>query len=383
MAAGFGPSDPLRLAGATHLLPRAKRAADSCGVTRLAELTHLDRMGLPVWQAVRPMSRALSVHQGKGAIDADAQVGALLEAIESHHAESLARTGPSCRFDALSPAARAPDLADFARNRSAPPPADADHDWVEASDCLSGAPIYLPFDCVSLDFTRNVPSRFDRASNGMAVGSSREEAIAVALQELIERDAVTVWRAGGLLACTSDGLRKESVPFGWFHEWCARAEQAGASLRFYYVRSLTGTPVFVCEINDFVKEGAPYRATHGSGCHPDPEFALFKALAEALQSRVTFVAGAREDVPPSGYAPLRSGAVVAFGLPLPASMDGVEWNAIAPGPAGADGVAGALERAGYVRAAIVDLGTIEGLHVVKAFVPGLGANERRRRNPRP
>lgn len=375
-----GPSDPLRTAGAASLLLPARRAAAACGVTRLAELTRLDRIGLPVWHAVRPMSRALSVHQGKGASDAEAQVGALLEAVESHHAENVRYDGPKCRFEDLPVQARPPTLTDFARDRAEPPAPDTRHEWLEALDLVSGGPIHLPFDLVSLDFTRNVPSPFDRASDGVAAGASREEAIAVALHEIVERDAVVEWKSRGLFACTADALQVETVPFDWFHDWIGRIEAAGADPAFYLVPSITGTPVFVCELNDFDKDGAPYRATWGSGCHPYPELALFKALAEAVQSRATIISGARDDLP-SKYRRVGDGAVVAFGLPLAPSMKGRGWDEIDPGPVGCGALAEALARAGYPQVAIFALGAPEGLYVVKAFVCGLGANERRRRAP--
>ncbi|MEV6575650.1 hypothetical protein [Streptomyces sp. NPDC051577] len=37
------------------------------GVTRVADLTGLDCIGLPVWTAIRPASLTLSTSQGKGA----------------------------------------------------------------------------------------------------------------------------------------------------------------------------------------------------------------------------------------------------------------------------------------------------------------------------
>lgn len=377
----MGPPDPGRSFSSAQLLPAGRAAAARAGVTRLAELTRLDHFSLPVWQSVRPMSRALSVHQGKGASDEDAQLGALLEAVESHCAETFDREGPVCRFDALPASTRAPDLADYARSRDAPPP-DAEIRWVEGVDPIAGTPFHLPFDLVSLDLTRAVPSRFERASNGVATGATRDEAIAVALHELIERDAIGAWRVRGLLACTLDGLRLDSVPFAWLQYWRARADEAGASIRCYRVESVTATPVFACEINDHGKDGAPYRATHGSGCHARPEIALFKAVAEAIQSRATFIAGSREDFLPSAYALAATGrANVAFGLPLPPGSAGVAWEAIAPGPEGVEPIGAALARQGYDRIACVDLGTPSGFHVVRAFVCGLGTLRRSRRTP--
>lgn len=328
------------------------------------------------------MSRALSVHQGKGASHADAQLGALLEAVESDAAERFDAAGPLCRFDALPERSRAPELADFAADRDGPPPADEAVRWVEAEDLVGGGILHLPFDLVSLDFTRAVPSPFDRASNGVAAGASRVEAAATALCELIERDAVIEWRAAGLLARMETMLDPDSVPFGWFGLWQERIEALGASLRCYGVPSLAGLPVFAAELSDLGKDGRPYRAIHGCGCHPLPEVALFRAVAEAIQGRVTYIAGARDDLLPSDYGfPAEAGVAIAFGLPLPPGMDGLDFRRIEPGPSGAAAIAATLAAAGYDRIALVDLAQPAGLAVVRAFVCGLGSPTRRRRAP--
>jgi len=380
----IGPVDPARSVAATQILPIALRAAEKAGVTRLADVTRLDRLGLPVWQAVRPMSRAVSVHQGKGATDADAKVGALLEGVESHAAETFEAEGPVCRFDALPRWQRAPTYCDFAGDRRRPPPADGTQRWVIGEDLLAGGPFHLPFEIVSLDLTRYAPSLFDRASNGIATGASRDEALGVALQEFVERDAVTEWQADSLLdrmACTLD---LDSVPFPWLGLWRQRLRAESIGIRFYRVPSLSGTPVFACELNDLCKQGERYRAIQGRGCHAIPEIALFKALAEALQVRITLISGGRDDLMPSGYGSRGDqGIRVTFGLPLPAGMRGVDWDEISPGPTGPAAIAGALERTGYGRIGIVELGRPEVLFVVRAYVCGLGSIRRRRRAPLP
>ena len=59
------------------------------GITRLADLTGLDRVGVPVWSAVRPRTRSLSVSQGKGIDATQAEVSAVVEAIELWCAERI------------------------------------------------------------------------------------------------------------------------------------------------------------------------------------------------------------------------------------------------------------------------------------------------------
>jgi ribosomal protein S12 methylthiotransferase accessory factor len=48
------------------------------GITRVGEVTGLDRIGLPVWIAIRPNARTLSVSQGKGLDDTAARVSAAM-----------------------------------------------------------------------------------------------------------------------------------------------------------------------------------------------------------------------------------------------------------------------------------------------------------------
>ena len=70
------------LAWIRPLLPRF-------GITRVANITGLDRIGIPVWICVRPHGRSLSVSQGKGLTSELAQVSAVMESIECHHAEHV------------------------------------------------------------------------------------------------------------------------------------------------------------------------------------------------------------------------------------------------------------------------------------------------------
>ena len=70
-------------------LSRALVVAKKIGVTRVANVTGLDRVGIPVAIAIRPNSRFLSVAQGKGMTHDAAQVSALMESIETWHAENL------------------------------------------------------------------------------------------------------------------------------------------------------------------------------------------------------------------------------------------------------------------------------------------------------
>ena len=214
-----------------------------------------------------------------------------------------------------------------------------------------GGVLHLPFDLVSLDLTRAVPSPFDRSSNGVATGASRDDAILAALHEYIERDAVAHWQEEPLLArmaCARSGLGAVRLarPVARPH----RRRRRGAS---FLPRAHAHRLAALCLRDQRSRQGGALLSRRpGPGCHPVPEIALFKALAEALQARLTVIAGGRDDLFPADYAPPADGAVrVAFGLPLPPSMEGLAWDEVAAGPDTPAALAEALARAGYPQVA--------------------------------
>lgn len=373
------PPNPGRAIPPESFLDRAMAAARACGVTRLGDVTGLDRIGFPVWQAVRPASRALSVHQGKGATPLDAKIGALCEAIESYAAEEVEADGPFAAFEALPAGARAPDPTDYLRSRALPDRAGGAVRWCRARDLVTDAEHFLPHDLVSLDFTRLEPSPFDRSSNGLAVGTSAGEALRTALLEAIERDAVGEWERSAPLARMATTVAPGSIGFDWLGFWQGRLAACGALLTIHAPPSLAGVPVLICLVSGPAEFGGGWRTSMGSGAHPDPAMALFRALAEAIQSRLTLIAGARDDILPRDYLPTAGGSPVP---PLPAGFRCRAWDDITPGPESLFGLVDALAEQGYRQVVAKALGThLEGVAIAKVFVPGLGGSYRTRRVP--
>ena len=70
-------------------LRRFEPKLPALGITRLADITGLDCVGLPVYVAIRPNSRNLSTSQGKGFDHDSAKASAMMESIESWHAERV------------------------------------------------------------------------------------------------------------------------------------------------------------------------------------------------------------------------------------------------------------------------------------------------------
>jgi len=361
------------MAGAeSALLQRAIAASAKCGVTRLADITGLDRLGLPVWQAVRPAGRALSVHQGKGASHLGARIGALCEAIESHCAENAPADGPLCAFAALPEAERAPELADYCRSRTKVPRGAKPIQWCRATDLVTGKPHYLPHALVSLDCTRGLPSPFERTSGGLGAGPDQSRALQTSLLEAIERDALGEWERADVAARIATSLRADTIPFEWFQSWRARFASLDIALQVFRAPSVTGVAAFKCVIGGVDEFGTAYRRFSGSAAHGEPEIALFKALAEAIQSRLTLIAGVRDDILPSYYA--------RPPVERPAEVGRQKWGDAEPVSCRVEALAERLAALGYRQIAFKRLDDgLDGVAVTKAFVPGLGSLSRSRR----
>jgi len=206
-----------------------------------------------------------------------------------------------------------------------------------------------------------------------------------AFLEVIERDALQMWRASSIDARSRDRVAARSIPYAWFRELSDRIRAVGLRLAVHRLRAVIGLPVFVSELIEH-REGLHYRRALGAACRPSPEDALLRCVVEAAQSRLTEISGARDDML---YCDLmqRTSTALGFSLPAPSHESGLCWEDIEADyevrPAMcAFEFADMLAAAGYPDASIVDLSRpTSGVHVVKAVVPGLAAFERNRRAP--
>jgi YcaO-like protein with predicted kinase domain len=70
-------------------LERIAPLLPAMGITRVADVTGLDCIGIPVAFCCRPNSRALAVSQGKGLDLAAAKASAIMDSVEGFHAERV------------------------------------------------------------------------------------------------------------------------------------------------------------------------------------------------------------------------------------------------------------------------------------------------------
>lgn len=309
------PSDRWRQVDAGEMQARLGPALGWAGVTRIGEVTHLDRIGLPVFQAVRPMSRSLAVHQGKGRCEADARISAAMEAIEGACAEAVQADGPCCRYDDLPEDERLPRFLDYGEVRpSRTQWPDAPIRWHAAERFPEGGRVFVPFDTVSVDFTFDGDSPFARSSLGLGAGASLEDATVAALLERIERDAQAYWLKSGMAGQARARVDPQTIGASWFHALADHLADLGIAIAVYVVEGVGRLPVVMCRLDD--PGYAP--SFLGAACRPDPDDALFRAFAEAAQSRLTIISGARDDITPD--EPTQAGHR-ALGAPTGQSTD--------------------------------------------------------------
>jgi len=283
----------------TETLVAARQAAVAAGVTRLADLSGLAPLGIPICQAVRPFGRLFSVAQGKGLTPAAAKVSALLEAVETDQAERLAPEGPLRKLAELDTANR--DLwHDSPRDRHglSVDPGVPRH-WAAGVDLMSGRPVAIPWDALSLDFTRALPKDVQPSSLGLASGNNRTEALVSGVAELLEHDLDCAFDARGPVGVRQCELDLDSIDDPVAKRVLRRLGRTVA-LRVWSVGQEARLPAFRCLLTDLDWQ-SPAPPVAGNGCHPDRTIALLRAVLEAAQSRCTMIAGAREDLSRAHY----------------------------------------------------------------------------------
>ncbi len=289
-----------RAVAPSETLIRFRPLAPQMGITRLGNVTGLDRIGISVVVAVRPNSRSVSVSQGKGLDLAQAMASALMEAIEGFHAEEVGE-GQRASYRELAAKHCVVDPLSLCATGQ-PFDVDAPISWVEGFDLARREPCWVPAEIIHTDYTQPLDGYFLAGSNGLASGNHPAEAISAAICELVERDAVALWAALDVRAKARRALDIASIGDPDCLALLAKYAEAGIAVRLWNVTTEIGIAAFLCDIHDpSADEPRRLRRFHGSGCHPDRVIALARALSEAAQTRLTYITGIRDDLLPAEY----------------------------------------------------------------------------------
>jgi ribosomal protein S12 methylthiotransferase accessory factor len=351
------------------------------GITRLANVTGLDTIGIPVVMSVRPLSRSLSVSQGKGLDLVSAKVSAAMESIEGYHAERI--TGPLhlASYDELRRSHVVVDprqlpLSDRRCFHTGLPLL-----WIAGDDWLRHEQVWVPFQLVHTAYTTRMRwdlIGFAATTTGLASGNHILEAVSHALCEVVERDASARFAAMSAEAREARRLDLRTIDDADCRSVLERYRRARVDVAVWDITSHVGVAAFECLIAEHHDD--PTRllsSARGAGCHPAREVALLRALTEAAQSRLTIIAGSREDMFRSDYAAWRDpvnttrwrqeaadrGAVAFTSVPTLASDSFEEDVAL---------LLDVVARAGCERVVVLELTRVEiAIPVVRVIAPGL------------
>ncbi len=321
-----------RITPAQETLKRVTFISQKIGVTRLADITNMDILGIPNYSAVLPGTEDyIWVYSGKGPTKAHARASALMESIERY--SSLPSGGPknfiqgsydqlSKSFNVLHPDEIVEPLR-FQYNN------EMSMDFLSGFDLFSEEPILVPAS-VALFRYSPVPPFVDpfafHHTNGLASGNVMEEAICHSLCEVIERDATSLaeLRASAIpfhfLRHITNALREKGyalnsiltdkyvddpsifsdvdisqVEFQPVKALGEKFLQAKIPLIIKDITSDIGIPTFNASSIEWISHDYGYLA-EGHGTHPDARVALMRAITEVSQTRAANIQGARDDL---------------------------------------------------------------------------------------
>lgn len=340
------------------------------GITRVADVTRIDEVGVPTVQAIRPQSHSLVVTVASGVTPQLARVGAAMAALELWHAEklphpphwaSLGEVRATLGYNPESLRLHTPNLLNDGMVL----------DWVPAMLLATGRTTTVPRALVEYDLRVREewsPPVFVASRDGLAAGNTHAEAVLHGLLEVVARDCA----ARAHLAGAAARLDPTTVDSDDARRMLDRLTAAGVRVA---VHDVTGPAEIAAFEVSLQAGGMP--EVRAAACHLDREVALCRALCAAARERLARIAGARDDLPLDALGPDAAPREPALG-DAPAVRHWRDVPTLASSTFAGDVgvVAERVRRDGAGPVLVVDLSRPEvGLAVARVIVPGLLGGE--------
>ncbi len=283
-------------------LEKTKPSLDKIGVTRIASITDLDRIGIPVFSAIRPSSAdgAISVYSGKGSHESQARISAMMEGFERCLAERMgvnqnvsddvSSPHTISSYDGIKLSIEAIDPNTLLLPESYPE--EQLVEWIIGWDLMKNEEVAVPVNAVYHPYEApgQTAKLFRSNTNGLASGNTIDEAIFHGLLEVIERDALSIaefnkYPEKQIILTEEDGENYEILQ---------KFKDNDIDVKLWLLPHDTEITTVVASTDD-VKLKDSALLVMGAGAHLKPEIAVKRALTEAAQSRVVQIHGARED----------------------------------------------------------------------------------------
>ena len=277
----------------------------TAGITRIADITDLDRIGLPIYTAIRPTAQegGVSIYGGKGISKDHARASAMMEGFERYSAERQeCDETVSAGISEISKYGEyiEPKSLNLSKELEKHGIDDLNLEWSLSHDLISGNDYYIPTNAVfhPYDAKNNADKLFKSNTNGLASGNILEEAILHGMLEVIERDA---WSIFELTHKNYAQIDLKSIESDLINDIIDKFESNGIKIKLMDFTADVKIPTIAASADDTLTKDAGL-LTLGIGTHLDPEVAILRALTEVAQSRATQINGAREDTVRADFA---------------------------------------------------------------------------------
>lgn len=292
---------PVTYFGCTHrAIPPERTIANvegklrRAGVTRIAEITHLDRLGIPVYSAIRPGAAegAVSIYAGKGATKSQAKASAMMEAFERYSAEINIEDAQMFETGLYGEIEGAINPETLILPQQSYKPDETRLDWVKTVDVTDDEEYLAPVNAIYHPYIpRGGAVLFKSNTNGLASGNRIEEAVYHGITEVVERDAWSIFEAKkkcrGEVVC--DGTENPLI-----RDMLHKFDQSEIEVKLLDLTADVDITTIAAVADDTVLRD-PALLSLGVGTHLNPEVAVIRALTEVAQSRATQIHGTRED----------------------------------------------------------------------------------------
>lgn len=311
--------------------------SSNIGVTRLADITDMDILGIPNFSAVLPGTEDyIWVYSGKGPTRLDAKASALMESIERYCSLPSNNQNKMIQgsYKDVSKVLKTLHPSNVVEPMLFEYDDEMIMDFLPGYDLINKEQILVPTPLALFRYSPKPPALNPFAyhhTNGLASGNVLEEAICHSLCEVIERDATSLAELNAsalpynILRTMTKYLSDNGLEIDPIHSTefvdddtkfvdvdisdinfkpvsnlVKKFNDAKIPLIIKDITSPIGIPTFNASSIEWITEDYGYLA-EGHGTHPDARIALLRAITEVSQTRAANIQGARDDLRKISY----------------------------------------------------------------------------------
>lgn len=323
-------------------LEKVNSLVKGIGITRIADITEMDRLRIPNYSAVLPGTEDyIWVYSGKGPSKNHAKASVIMESIERYSSLPANYEGKILKgkYKELSKSYNVLKYDEVIEPLSFQMNDEMMMDYCIGYDLMNQTDILVPCSLAIFRYTPTPPSVNPYSffhTNGLASGNVLEEAICHALCEVIERDAVSIAEYSSsafpyhiLKTIENEFLKKgvklKQIDSKNFTDDSAIYPEIDLNELNYapakkivkqfrknnislFVKDITteiGISTFIASSVEWVNHEYGY-LVEGHGTHPDSRIALMRSITEVSQSRAANIQGSRDDLRKMKYDPINS-----------------------------------------------------------------------------